>query len=188
MSAQMESNTSKPTVRTFVVYVEDKPGVLNRVASLFRRRTFNIESLNVGRTHDPGVSRMTIVMAADEDTALRIQANLYKLVNVLRVDDITHVPSVSRDLALIKVRAPAEKRPGVLQICEVFRARVVDVGTETIVAEITGTQDKIDGLVAVLRPFGILEMVQTGATAMTRGDDSGDDLNLVEQPQGGDDL
>ena len=157
------------SLRTFVVHVEDLPGVLNRVASLFRRRTYNIVSLNVGRTHAPGVSRMTIVVEADDDMARRIEANLYKLVNVLRVDDISHQPSVMRDLALVKVWAGAEERPKVLQVCEVFRARVVDVASDSLIVEITGTQDKIDGLVAVLREYGIAEMVQTGSVAMTRG-------------------
>lgn len=160
------------TSRTFVVYVEDLPGVLNRVASLFRRRGYNIVSLNVGRTHETGVSRMTIVVDADDDTARRIAANLYKLVNVLRVDDITHVPAVMRDLALVKVWARADERPKVLQVCEVFRARVVDVSHDSLTVEITGTEDKIDGLVAVLREYGIAEMVRTGAVAMTRGGES----------------
>lgn len=160
---------TQTSLRTFVVFVEDLPGVLNRVASLFRRRGYNIVSLNVGRTHEEGVSRMTIVVEADDDMARRIEANLYKLVNCLRVDDITHQPSVTRDLALIKVRATAEERPKVLQVCEVFRARVVDVCSGSLVVEITGTQDKIDGLVAVLREYGISEMVQTGAVSMTRG-------------------
>ncbi len=157
------------SLRTFVVYVEDKPGVLNRVASLFRRRAFNIDSLNVGRTHEPGVSRMTIVVEADDDIAMRFEANMYKLVNVLRVEDITFAQSVRRDLALIKVTGDAEARAGILQICEVFRARVVDVAPDSLIVEITGTPDKIDGLVSVLRPFGIVEMVQTGSIAMTRG-------------------
>ncbi|MGB0678106.1 MAG: acetolactate synthase small subunit [Polyangiales bacterium] len=158
--------------RTFVVYVEDKPGVLNRVASLFRRRSYNIDSLTVGRTHQAGVSRMTIVLEGDDDSARRIEANLYKLVNVLRVDDITARPSVTRDLALIKVKATPTERASVLQICEVFRARVVDVAQATLTVEITGTQDKIDGLVTVLEPFGITEMVQSGAIAMLRGGDA----------------
>jgi acetolactate synthase-1/3 small subunit len=155
-------------MRTFVAHVEDRPGVLNRVASLFRRRAFNIDSLTVGRTAEPGVSRMTVVLDADDDTARRVVANLYKLVNVLRVEDITGEAAVVRELALIKVRAGAEQRAAVLQLCEVFRARVVDVGACGLIVEITGTQDKIDGLVEVLRPFGIEEMVRTGAVAMTR--------------------
>lgn len=160
---------SLPTMHTFIAYVDDQPGVLNRVVSLFRRRAYNIESLTVGRTDRDGISRITLVMSADDDQALRIAANLYKLVNVIRVEDITHAASVSRDLALVKVRADAETRAQVLQICEVFRARVVDVGSHALMVEITGTQEKLDGLVEVLRPFGILEMVRTGAIAMTRG-------------------
>lgn len=164
--------SSGPSFHTFVVHVEDKPGVLNRVASLFRRRAFNIESLSVSRTHEPGVSRMTIVVAADEHTAHRFSANLYKLVNVLRVDDITHVPSVDRNLALIKVLVGAARRAEVLQIAEVFRARAVDIAPDSLILEITGNQEKIDGLVGVLGPFGIAEMVQTGAISMTRGNDA----------------
>jgi acetolactate synthase-1/3 small subunit len=143
--------------------------VLNRVASLFRRRAFNIESLNVGRTHEPGVSRMTIVVEADEDTGRRIEAHLYKLVNVLRVTDLTDKPSVSRTLALVRVMVGPDQRAQVLQICDVFRARVVDVSQDSLMIEITGTSDKIEGLVSVLRPFGITEMVQTGTVTMARG-------------------
>ncbi|MFQ5788848.1 MAG: acetolactate synthase small subunit [Acidobacteriota bacterium] len=153
---------------TYVVYVEDKPGVLDRVSSLFRRRGFNIESLAVGHTHQPGVSHMTIVTEVDDTTARRVEAHLYKLVNVLKVKDVTGTPSVKRDLALIKVRAGAEHRPQVLQIAEVFRARVVDVAPEALIVEITGTEDKIDGLLEVLRPFGVLDMARTGAVAMAR--------------------
>ncbi|HTQ04212.1 MAG TPA: acetolactate synthase small subunit [Polyangiaceae bacterium] len=158
-----------PTLRTFVAYVEDQPGVLNRIASLFRRRNFNIVSLNVGRTHEPGISRMTVVVEADDDKARRIEANLYKLVNVLSVEDITKEPNIVRDLALIKVKAPPEKRTEILQLCQVFRARTLDVGADTLVVEITGTQDKIEGLLTILEPFGVLEMVQSGTVAMTRG-------------------
>ncbi len=155
--------------RMFIAYVEDKPGVLARVSSLFRRRAYNIDSLAVGRTHVPGVSRMTIVMDADATTARLVEANLYKLVNVLRVEDVTLEPTIIRDLALIKVSANAEQRAQVLQIIEVFRARVVDVVPEALIIEITGTEDKLQGLVEVLRPFGIIEMVRTGSIAMTRG-------------------
>jgi acetolactate synthase-1/3 small subunit len=153
----------------FVSYVEDKPGVLNRVASLFRRRAFNIESLTVGHTEQGGVSRMTIVVDADEMTARRIEANLYKLVNVLRVDDVTNQPSVVRDLALIKVAVTSTNRTEVMQLADVFRARIVDVTNESLIIEITGTEDKIEGLIEVLRPFGIIEMVRTGLVAMSRG-------------------
>lgn len=155
--------------RTFVVYVEDKPGVLNRVASLFRRRNFNIHSLNVGTTHEPGVSRMTVVCAADADMAKRIEANLYKLVNCLWVDDITNQDAISRVLALVKVRTAPEQRAEVLTIIEVFRARALDVAPESLVVEVSGTQGKVDGLITALRPYGIVETVQTGTIAMTRG-------------------
>ena len=154
---------------TFVAYVEDKPGVLNRVASLFRRRTFNIESLTVGHTDQAGVSRMTIVVDTDDLGARRVEANLYKLVNVLRVDDVTAQPTVERDLALIKVAARNGKRTEVLQLIDIYRARVVDVTNESVVVEITGTEDKIESMIEVLRPFGIIEMVRTGVVSMTRG-------------------
>jgi acetolactate synthase-1/3 small subunit len=154
---------------TFVVRVENRPGVLTRVAEVFRRRLFNIESLAVGYTETPGVSRMTIVVEAGESEARRLEANLYKLVNVLRVDNITDRPSVFRDLAMIKVATNAETRAQVMQLVEVFRARVVDVGPTSLVIEITGTEDKIDGLLEVLRPYGVIEMARTGRIAMCRG-------------------
>jgi acetolactate synthase-1/3 small subunit len=156
-------------LKTFVVYVENKPGVLTRVASLFRRRAFNIDSLTVGRTEKPEVSRMTITVEADEDQARRIEASLYKLVNTLLVEDITNEPAITRDLAMIKVAAPHDQRSHLLQLANVFRARVVDVAPESLVLEITGGEDKIDGLLETLRPFGVLEMVRTGIVAMRRG-------------------
>jgi acetolactate synthase-1/3 small subunit len=159
---------SKATLRTFIAYVEDLPGVLNRVTSLLRRRNYNIASLTVGATERPGVSRMTVVLEADEDNARRIEANLYKLVNVLFVEDTTTAATMVRELGLIKVRADPSNRGEVMRLCDVFRARVIDVGPEALVAEITGPGDKIDGLVDVLRPFGILEMVRTGAVVMVR--------------------
>ena len=164
----MSTQDTQP-LRTFVAYVEDKPGVLNRIASLFRRREYNIVSLNVGRTHQDGVSRMTFQVAADSDKSRRIEANLYKLVNVLSVEDITDKQAVIRDLALIKVRVLPERRTEVLQLVEVFRARAVDVAPQSLTVEITGSQDKISGLLAALTPFGILEMVQSGTVAMSRG-------------------
>lgn len=160
---------STSSFHTIVAYVEDKPGVLNRVASLFRRRGYNIVSLNVGRTHEPGVSRMTIVVECDDIVAHLIEANLYKLVNVLAVEDISREPCVVRDLALIKVSVGAARRNEVLQLVEVFRARVVDIGPDSLIAEISGSPDKIEAMVGCLAPFGVLEMVQTGQVAMTRG-------------------
>lgn len=166
---EVERNLDSRKSQTYVVYVEDKPGVLNRVASLFRRRAFNIESLTVGHTDQPGISRMTIVMEGDDQTALRFEANLYKLVNVIRVENVSECSAVERDLALIKIRSTPESRSHILQICDVFRARPVDVAVEALIVEITGSRDKIDGLLDVLRPFGIIEMVRTGLVAMTRG-------------------
>jgi acetolactate synthase-1/3 small subunit len=159
-------------LRTYIMDVEDLPGVLNRVTSLFRRRGYNIDSLTVGRTELPGVSRMTIVMEADDGVARRIEANLYKLVNVLKVEDTSQRPCVTRELALIKVRADGASRAQVMQLADVFRARVIDVSPDALIFEITGPRDKIDGLTAVLASFGIVEMVRTGAVAMLRSADA----------------
>ncbi len=152
-----------------VVLVEDKPGVLNRVASLFRRRAFNIESLTVGHTEQPGISRMTIVIDGDQTNVERVTANLYKLVNVIQVADLAGMPAVSRDLALMKVSVSSVNRTEVMQLVEVFRSRIVDVANDLLVVEITGDEDKINSFVEVLRPFGIMEMVRTGVVAMARG-------------------
>jgi len=159
-------------LRTFIVHVEDLPSVLDRVTSLIRRRGYDIVSLTVGRTHAAGVSRMTIVVHADDDDARRIEANLYKLVDVIHVEDASRAATVTRELALIKVRADVATRSQIMQLCELFRARVVDVAPEAFVCEITGAADKIDGLVGLLAPFGIVEMVRTGAVAMVRGAES----------------
>jgi acetolactate synthase-1/3 small subunit len=157
-------------MRTLIALVEDKPGVLNRTASLFRRRAFNIESLTVGHTEQPGVSRMTIVVDSKKTDVEKVAQNLYKLVNVIKVEDITERPCVIRDLALIKVKADGGgSRSEVLQIVDTFRARVVDVSPSTLMIEVTGAEDKIDGLVEVLRPYGIVELVRTGRVAMVRG-------------------
>jgi acetolactate synthase-1/3 small subunit len=155
-------------MHTFVVHVENKPGVLTRVASLFRRRAFNIDSLTVGRTEKPDVSRMTIVVDTDQDGARRLEAHLYKLVNVLLVEDITDQPSINRDLAMIKVSCTQDTRPQILGLIEVFRARVVDLAMDSIIMEITGNEEKIDRLIEVLQPYGLLEMVRTGIVSMRR--------------------
>ena len=161
-------------LNTFVVYVENKPGVLTRVASLFRRRAFNIDSLTVGRTEKPEVSRMTIVVDADPDEAHRVEANLYKLVNVLLVENVTGKPAICRDLAIIKVPASQNERSQILEIVHEFRARVVDFDVDSLTLEMTGGEEKIDRLVKVLRPYGILEMVRTGVVAMRRGSQTPD--------------
>jgi acetolactate synthase-1/3 small subunit len=176
---------SNAALRTFIAYVEDLPGVLNRVTSLLRRRNYNIVSLTVGRTEREGVSRMTIVLEADDDGARRIEANLYKLVNVLWVQNTSDASMMARELALIKVRTTVVSRGEVMRVCEVFRARVVDVGPDALVAEITGAADKIDGLVDVLRPFGIAEMVRTGVVAMVRSVEASDGVPSSPSPSSG---
>jgi acetolactate synthase I/III small subunit len=163
-------NVMKKGQRIFVAHVEDRPGVLNRVASLFRRRGWNNDSVTVGRSEEPGVSRMTVVLEADEDMGRRVVANLEKLIDVLRVEELG--PHVERELALIKVRADPSTRESVLRTCEHFRARVVDVGPEALTIEMTGTTHDVDGFVDVLRPLHIVEMVRTGVVAMTRNERS----------------
>lgn len=155
------------TKRTLVALVENKPGVLNRVASLFRRRNFNIDSLTVGRTDRPDISRMTIVVDADAD---QVRKHLFKLVNVIQVQEVTDVPNVSRDLALIKVRVNSDTRGEVMQICDIFRAHIVDAGPEAVIVEVTGDEQKITSMVELLKPIGITEMVRTGVVTMARGD------------------
>jgi len=157
---------------TIVVLVENKPGVLNRVASLFRRRAFNIDSLTVGRTENPSVSRMTIVLDSDQTNVERLTAYLYKLVNVIQVNNLTSTPSVDRDLALIKVQANDENRAQIIQLVDVFRARIVDVTSGALIVEITGDEEKIESFIEVLRPWGIVEMVRTGVVSMARGGSS----------------
>ncbi len=155
---------------TLIALVEDKPGVLTRVATLFRRRNYNIESLTVGHTERPGISRMTIVVDSTQTDAGKVVENLCKLVNVIQVEDITGNPNVARDLALIKVSTPGgNARSEIMQLVDTFRARVVDVGVDSLMIEVTGTEDKIDSLADVLTPYGILEMVRTGRVAMARG-------------------
>jgi acetolactate synthase-1/3 small subunit len=156
--------------RTFIVYVANHPGVLNRVSSLFRRRGYNIESLTVGHTQIPDVSRMTVVVGIDSQGALLVEANLYKLVEVLHVEDITAVPSVFRELALVKVAAPQHVRADLMRIIEAFRARILEVSPDSLVIETTGPEDAVDSLIEVLRSYGILEMTRTGRVAMTRGE------------------
>ena len=156
--------------QTLIALVEDKPGVLNRVASLFRRRNFNIESLAVGHSETPGVSRMTIV--TDEEELLRrnvIRTNLLKLINVIDVQDVTDTPCVIRETALIKVQADAAQRGQIMDVAEMYRARIVDVATNTLIVEVTGESTKIQSLFDVLEPYGILEIMRTGQIVMTRG-------------------
>jgi len=156
-------------IHTFVVYVADHPGVLTRVASLFRRRGYNIESLVVGRTQFADVSRMTVVVDIDDRGAPLVQANLYKLREVLYVHDITSVPSVYTELALVKVQVSRGDQPGLICALEPFGCRVLEVGTESVVIELTGSEEIIDKLIETVKPYRILETTRTGGIAMTRG-------------------
>ena len=155
--------------QTLIATVENKPGVLNRVSSLFRRRNFNIDSLNVGRTENPAVSRMTIVVDSRDTEARMVEANLYKLVNVIDVQDVTNQKAVLRELALIKVEAAPAARGEILSLANIFEASVVDVGADTLVVQIVAGEDRVNSLVELLRPCGILEIVRTGPVAMMRG-------------------
>lgn len=159
--------------QTLIATVENKPGVLNRVASLFRRRNFNIDSLNVGRTETPELSRMTIVVDSRETEARQVEANLYKLVNVVDVQDVTNQPAVLRELALIKVRATPERRGEILSLAQIFGAQVVDVAAESLIVQISDIDGQVDSLIELLRPCGILEIVRTGHVAMMRGQGDG---------------
>ena len=154
---------------TLVVLVEDHPGVLNRVVSLLRRRSFNIDSITVGHSEQTGVSRMTLVVVGDDLEVEQAGKQLYKLLEVLKVTDVTDLPTISHEMCLIKVAAKAQHRQEILLIAQIYGARVVDASPSTLLMEMVGGQDKIDSLLAMLRPFGIRELVRTGAIAMTRG-------------------
>jgi len=155
--------------QVLVVYTDDEPGVLTRVASLIRRRGFNIHSLTVGPTERPGLSRMTIVVDSDAARVRQAVEHLRKLVNVLAVEPLADGPVVVRDLVLLRVATALEVRSEVLQLAQVFRAAVVDIAEDSLVIECTGSLAKIDALVDAMRPYGILEMGRTGAVAMARG-------------------
>ena len=155
---------------TVVALVEDRPGVLTRVASLFRRRGFNIDSLAVGTTEEQGVSRMTIVLEGDDGIVQQVGHQLSKLIDVIKVSDLSQVESVSRELALLKVRCGTLNRREVIDIVEIFRAQVVDVSPTTLVIQIVAEGDRLEALIDNLRPYGVLEMVRTGRVAMARGE------------------
>ena len=154
---------------TMSVLVEDKAGVLNRVASLFRRRGFNIQSLAVGGSEQPGLSRMTIVVAADPAQVEQVRKQMEKLINVVRVSDITNEEIVARELTLVKVAAAASVRSEIIQIVDIFRANIVDVAADSVMVEVTGDEEKVNSLLELLRPFGVREVVRTGRIALPRG-------------------
>jgi acetolactate synthase-1/3 small subunit len=149
--------------------VLDQPGVLNRVSSLFRRRAFNIDSLTVGHSETEGVSRMTIVVDTRRTPAALVAENLRKLVPVLDVQDVTQLPAVSRELALFRVACTAEERAELGELVAIFRGRIVDVAKGSVIVEVTGDEDKVDGLEELLRLRGLVEMVRTGQVALVRG-------------------
>lgn len=157
---------------TLVVLVEDHPGVLNRVVSLLRRRSFNIDSITVGHSEQPGVSRITLVVMGDDLEVEQAGKQLYKLLEVLKVTDVTDLPVISHEMAMIKVAAKPQHRQEILLIAQIYDARVIDASPNTLILEMVGSEEKIDSLLAMLRPFGIRELVRTGAIAMTRGGQS----------------
>lgn len=154
---------------TLSVLVENHPGVLNRVVSLLRRRSFNIESITVGHSEQPGISRMTIVVNGRQEEVEQAGKQLYKLMEVLKVTDVTSLNCVAHELALIKVAAKSQTRSEILQIAQIYNARVVDASPTTLLIETTGPEDQVDGLLNMLKSFGIRELVRTGPVAMMRG-------------------
>lgn len=151
------------------VLVNDQPGVLQRVSGLFGRRGFNIESITVGQSEEPGLSRMVIVTEGDDQTLEQIEKQLYKLIDVIKVVNLSSKPMVSRELALIKVKAEPSERPEIMGLVETFRAAVVDIGTKNMMVQVVGDTEKIDAMLELLKPYGIQELSRTGVTAMTRG-------------------
>jgi acetolactate synthase-1/3 small subunit len=154
---------------TLVALVVNKPGVLNRVASLFRRRGFNIEGITVGQSESPQLARMTVVVGGDSAEVEQVRKQLDKLIDVVKVSDITSENMVARELALIKVKTTPATRSEIIQIVDIFRANIVDVAPDSVIVEVTGDEDKIDSLLQLLGDFGIEEIARTGRLAMTRG-------------------
>jgi acetolactate synthase-1/3 small subunit len=154
---------------TIVALVEDKPGVLNRIASKWRQRGFNIESLAVGHSEIPGLSRMTFTVDGARHDVEQVTKQLYKVIEVVKISDITSEDIVARELALIKVAATAQNRGAIIEIAGLFRSNIIDVASDSMIVEVTGTEDKIEAIYEMLLPFGIKEMVRTGRIAMSRG-------------------
>ncbi|MWV44211.1 acetolactate synthase small subunit [Paenibacillus sp. HJL G12] len=154
---------------TIAVLVNDQPGVLQRVSGLFGRRGFNIESITVGQSEETGLSRMVIVTLGDEQTLEQIEKQLYKLIDVIKVINLSSNPMVARELALIKVIAEPANRPEIMGVVETFRASVVDIGSHSLMVQVVGDSTKIDAMIELLKPYGIRELSRTGVTAMIRG-------------------
>ena len=159
-------------MHTLAVLVENKPGVLTRVSGLFARRSFNIKSLAVGETEQPGISRMTIIVEADSAPIEQVKRQLNKLINVLKIVELHLEESVERRLLMMKVRADESRRTGVLQVVDLFRAHVVDVQPESVVIESIGSLPKLEALLRAMEPYGVIELVQSGAVAIGRGEQS----------------
>ena len=155
-----------------IALVMDRPGVLNRVSSLMRARNFNIDSLAVSHTDQPDISRMTITLHGDDVAVEQAAKQLYRLIDVLKVQDVTNEPTIENELALVKLRATETSRPEILRLVELSRGRVVDLTPESVVVEVTGTESEIDGFVTMVRTYGIKELVRTGAVVMSRGSGS----------------
>lgn len=154
---------------TITALVEDKPGVLNRVASMFRRRGFNISSLAVGNSEVPNLSRMTFVVEGDSRTVEQVTKHLHKLIDVIKVSDISDDNAVARELALIRVHTDMHTRSEVMQIVDLFRAHVIDVAADSLIVEVVGDEEKVNALQNLLNPYGVMEVMRTGIVAMTRG-------------------
>ena len=154
---------------TIVALVQDRPGVLNRIASKWRQRGFNIESLTVGHSEVPGLSRMTFTVDGTTTDVDQVTKQMYKVIEVVKVSDLTEHDMVYRELALIKVAAATDQRSALIDIAEIFRGKIVDVAQDSLIVEVTGTEDKVDAMLEMLRPYGIKELVRTGRVAMTRG-------------------
>ncbi|MFH1087089.1 MAG: acetolactate synthase small subunit [Chloroflexota bacterium] len=168
---------------TLIALVQDKPGVLNRISSLFRRRNFNIESIAVGHCEQPGFSRMTVVVKGDEFKVEQVRKQLDKVIDTIKVADITEEDVVGRELALIKVRATQTTRSEIIQIVHIFRANIIDVASASLIIEVTGDEDKVDSLIRLLRSFGVKEVARTGGIALTRGNRG--PLVLEREPRAG---
>ncbi|WP_067438693.1 acetolactate synthase small subunit [Nocardioides jensenii] len=166
------------TKHTLSVLVENKPGVLARIAGLFSRRGFNIDSLAVGPTESPDVSRMTIVVSVDESPLEQVTKQLNKLVEVIKIVELDPSASISRELLLVKVRADAETRGQVIDAVQLFKAKVIDVATDALTIQVTGNVDKLTDFLRVLEPFGVREIVQSGMVAIGRGSRSISERNL----------
>ena len=157
------------STHTIVALVENRPGVLNRIVSKWRQRGFNIESLAVGHSEVPGLSRMTFTVDGTTTDIDQVTKQMYKVIEVVKIADLTEHDMVHRELAMVKVTAPPKERGGIMEVVDIFRAKIVDVATESLIIEVTGTEEKVDAFLEMVRPYGIKELVRTGRIAMARG-------------------